>query len=130
MPSNPDLLQGLQFGYTPRTPRTAGSAGSNHTVEASAGGRPVGRIEWDHNSEIRKVWTEPDMRRNGVATALYGEARQHDPAVRHSTDRTREGNSWAKSVGGRLPKLTLMKSMHDKDGKAPKNGGRTFGKGR
>lgn len=113
MPSNPELLQGLQFGYTPRQPRTADSGGNPNMVEAHLGGQRVGEIHWDHNGEIKRVWTDPSVRRNGVGNALVSHAREHEPAIRHARERTRAGDAWAKQAGGRVPKLTLMKSMDD-----------------
>ncbi len=86
---------GLQFRHTP---------GPYHTVHAFQGKREVGKISWDSN-RIANVFTKPAFRRQGVATALYGEAqRLHGEALapepRHSPTMTPEGKAWAGSVGG------------------------------
>ena len=87
---------GLQFRHTP------GMFG--HTVRAYQGKREVGRMSWD-SGHISNVYTKPAFRRQGVATALYGEAqRLHGEglasAPKHSPNKTAEGAAWAESVGG------------------------------
>jgi GNAT superfamily N-acetyltransferase len=86
---------GLQFKHVP---------GPYHTLRAYQGKREVGKMTWDA-ARIGSLYTKPAFRRQGVATALYGEAqRLHGeamaPAPRHSPTLTEEGAAWAGSVGG------------------------------
>jgi len=90
-----ESVNGLQFRHTP---------GPYHTVRAYQGKREVGNMSWD-SSRIAGIYTKPAFRRQGVATALYGEAqRLHGeamaPAPKHSPTKTAEGHAWASSVGG------------------------------
>ena len=54
---------------------------------------------------VADVWVKPSQRRQGVATALLERARQDIPHLRHSSDRTAEGQLWALAV--RLPNEVL-----------------------
>jgi GNAT superfamily N-acetyltransferase len=126
-----------QFKVFPANPREMGGV-PHHTVEAWApehagtewaqarpeernqyagssvdpGHRPIGSISWHHKTgEIRGVYVEKEHQRQGVATALLGQARQTAAgtrgitAPRHSPDRTASGEAWARSTGDRLPAL-------------------------
>ena len=94
MPAN-EKVSGLQFRHTP---------GPYHTVRAFQGRKEVGSMSWD-SSRIAGVHVKPAFRRQGIATALYGEAqRLHGeamaPSPKHSPTKTEEGHAWAQSVGG------------------------------
>jgi len=94
MPAH-EHVSNLQFRHTP---------GPYHTVHAYQGKREVGKMSWD-SDRIANVYTKPAFRRQGIATALYGEAqRLHGeamaPAPKHSPTKTPEGEAWAQSVGG------------------------------
>jgi GNAT superfamily N-acetyltransferase len=72
-------------------------------------GESMGALQW-YPHKIKQVWTEPEHRRQGVATALWNEGHRlasenaKIPQPKHSPDRTDAGNAWAKSVGGKLPR--------------------------
>lgn len=85
-----------------------------HQVNAYIGGDRVGHMQWFKDAggrpdepagEIGLLQVEPQYTRNGVATAMYEAARQHQfaPAPAHSPSRTDEGDAWARKVGGDLP---------------------------
>lgn len=96
---------GLQFQYRPP------EMGSNyHFLRAvSSGGSWVGDMNWN-SRHVHGVQVVPEHRRKGVATSLWNEGQRlasenaKIPAPKHSTDRTDDGDAWARSVGGRLPR--------------------------
>lgn len=77
----------------------------------------MGQMSWHPESgEIMSLEVKNQHRRKGVATSLYNYAHQVASekklaAPRHSATRTPEGDAWAKSVGGNVPKL--KKSIED-----------------
>lgn len=77
-------------------------AGMNHLV---------GRIGWKAKTgEISKVEVHPTARRQGLATELLRRAKDVAAGTRgvkpprHSTNRTNEGDAWARSLKQRLPR--------------------------
>jgi GNAT superfamily N-acetyltransferase len=77
-------------------------AGMNHLV---------GRIGWKAKTgEISKVEVHPTARRQGLATELLRRAKDIAAGTRgvkpprHSTNRTNEGEAWARSLNQRLPR--------------------------
>jgi hypothetical protein len=52
----------------------------------------------------------PDFCRKGIATALLGVARHRCPWIRHSPDRTADGDAWARSLHEELPELVPVAS--------------------
>lgn len=73
-------------------------------IRAYLGDINVGGISWRANYEIESLWVGPDYRRQGIATELYEKAQEHtEGKIKHSAYRTREGDAWARSVGGYLP---------------------------
>jgi len=70
----------------------------------------MGELRWHgHTGEITNVETEPDYQRLGVANTLLAEAKaaakKHglmEPV--HSSNRTDEGNKWAKATKDKLPR--------------------------
>lgn len=75
------------------------------------GHRPIGSISWHHRTgEIRGVFTDKAHQRQGIATAMLGEARRIAGETRgvtkprHSPQRTDSGEAWARSTGDRLPR--------------------------
>lgn len=84
--------------------------GRDHTTPK---GTPIraGEMTWKKKGgTILRVEVPSIFQRRGVATALYGEAKRiasenaRVPQPKHSNDRTREGDAWAKAVGGKLPR--------------------------
>jgi hypothetical protein len=70
----------------------------------------VGRLSWiNEGGTIADIGVRPDYRRRGVATGMWNEAyrlNDVDPDIvspTHSSNRTDEGDAWARSVGGELP---------------------------
>jgi len=72
-------------------------------------GESVGNLFCDHSGKVQSIQVEPEHRRKGVATAMWehaqGLAEQGKvPKPKHSSDRSDQGDAWAKSVGGRRPR--------------------------
>jgi ribosomal protein S18 acetylase RimI-like enzyme len=71
----------------------------------------MGEMYWHHKTgEIANITVHEPFRRQGVATAMLGHARQLAGETRgvrpprHSPDRTESGEAWARSLGERLPR--------------------------
>lgn len=63
----------------------------------------VGRIQWvTETGEIVHLYVPRDCRRQGIATRLY-QAASKENLVRHSHQRTDDGQAWALSLGDQLP---------------------------
>lgn len=68
------------------------------------GCREIGLIVWDRmGGEIQYVHTAHDVRRRGVATALWLEAKNYArreglTSPRHSAHQTRDGEAWASTL--------------------------------
>ena len=84
--------------------------GSEHNVIArSPEGGFVGNMRWSAK-QVRNVMVSEPHQRQGVATAMWNEGQRlasenaRIPQPKHSADRTNEGDAWARSVGGRLPR--------------------------
>ena len=83
-----------------------------HHVDAySSGGEKVGSMRWAAQrtsagpaGEIVELRTNPEARRQGVATGMFGYGQSFDVAPKHSSSRTPEGNAFAKSTGTAMPK--------------------------
>ena len=135
MPAH-EKLSGVQFAFHPSTHREMGGV-PHHTVEVWAGEhagsqwaqahpternqwagsssdpgtRPIASLSWHHKTgEILGLHTEPEFRRQGVATRMLQEGRRISSETRgvtkpkHSSYRTTSGEAWARSTGDRLPK--------------------------
>jgi ribosomal protein S18 acetylase RimI-like enzyme len=78
-----------------------------HELHAySDSGEHMGYLSWRKKGAVNPgkvlmVETEPEFRRQGVATALWNEAHSRGikPAPVHSTEQTKSGAAWAKKVG-------------------------------
>ena len=73
------------------------------------GGKPLGEMTLDApdaqgNRPVRMVQVDPEVRRQGIAKALWTFAQEKGLNPAHSTQRSAEGDAWARSVGGTLPK--------------------------
>lgn len=84
--------------------------GSEHNVIArDTEGGFVGNMRWSPQ-QVRNVMVNESHQRQGVATAMWNEGHRlasenaRIPQPKHSPDRTNEGDAWARSVGGRLPR--------------------------
>jgi len=104
MPAH-ESLSGIQFNYIEPGMHSSGHHLTAHDTE----GRHLGGMEWDAR-KIRSIDVNPDVRRQGVGTALWNQGHAlaaenaRVPAPKHSDDRTAAGDAWARSVGGRLPR--------------------------
>lgn len=73
---------------------------------------PIGSLKWDtDDGTIFMVYVHPGFRRKGIATLLLHGAEElaaaHGWAVpAHSKERTVEGDTWARAVGGQLPRMS------------------------
>jgi hypothetical protein len=136
MPAHEKLSDQFTTVFHPANPKSMGGV-THHTVEAWApehashpwaqahptermgwegssadpGIRPMSTLSWHHKTgEIKGVATEPEHRRQGLASRLYQEGQtlagttRGVPMPRHSEQRTTAGDAWARSVGGRLPR--------------------------
>ena len=82
-----------------------------HRIVASQGGQRAGEMTWHPKTHaITGINVEPGEQRKGLATAMWNMGQDIRPKPVHSADRTRAGEAWAKSVGGRLPR---RKAVYD-----------------
>jgi len=95
-----DHLQPLQFKHIVTGPG-AYKIEAYHPDEGHVGNMLVD----SSNGAIAELRTRPDVRRRGVATAMFNHAQQYDPPAKHATQRTPEGNAFAKSTGAYVPRL-------------------------
>lgn len=67
-------------------------------------GFPLGVLTWDRDRHtIEILYVAPDARRKGLANRLWQFAKGIEPRLHHSTDRTPEGDAWARATGDDLP---------------------------
>ena len=97
-------LNEKQFG--PYTLEHSGPAhDGSHTIQAFHQGKPVGELRWSKGYGVNSIDVLEDHRRKGLATAMWNTAidlKKSDksvPTIKHSTERTEDGNDWAKKVG-------------------------------
>ena len=124
-PNKPRNLSGVQFRYT--APSRKGFF-AYHQIQAIAPhanvenkfeggplvpqpkGQVVGTIQWHpQTGSVNWVRTHQDYRGLGVASTLWEKAKKlsADTGIRapkHSKHRTDQGDAWAKSVGGKVPR--------------------------
>ena len=105
MPAH-EKLNGVQFVYS--LGETGGRRGL-HNIKAVVGDQNVGSMSWGPRM-IRGISVIPEYRRQGIASRMWEEGHRvasenaRIPKPAHSNDRTNEGDAWARSVGGRLPR--------------------------
>jgi hypothetical protein len=78
----------------------------SHNVEAyKEKYGPIGHFEWAADTgKVLDIKVTPEHQRQGLATKMWDLA--HNSGLTkpvHSSERTPEGDAWAKSVGGKLP---------------------------
>lgn len=94
-------------------------------ITAKQGGTECGFIAvWTQGklkNSVKEVWTDQDMRHQGVATQLWNEAKQQFPGLKHSKDQTDSGSGWASTVGavGEFTKEELIANYVTMYGKPP-----------
>ena len=106
MPSNPDLLQRLQFSQQGGS-RFGTSFRANLPEDAPDAPykQAVGVLHLHPDGEIGYLIVHEDFQRQGVATELMQRARAAGVEVKHSAVRSVAGDAWAHSVGGEIPPL-------------------------
>jgi GNAT superfamily N-acetyltransferase len=118
-----ESLSGYQFRFEKGNPRSPIGKETRHKVVAETDdGDHVGDLEWYSrgNNHISHIEVEPNHRRQGVATGMFGYAHEVAKTTRgvqppkHSPDRTNDGDAWAKSTGKRVPKR-LHESYYDEE---------------
>jgi GNAT superfamily N-acetyltransferase len=83
-----------------------------HRIDLFNSAGAVGYIEWDKSTgEIEKVFVGKPYRRQGLGTHLWElaveRAEKHGAAhPEHSSRRSKEGDAFARSIGGYIPDLT------------------------
>lgn len=80
----------------------------------------VSNLTLDEKGKVSGVETHPEFRRQGLATKLWNYAKERSdmgiPEPKHSTMRTKEGEEWAKKIGGDLPKRGRLLSARQMQG--------------
>ena len=111
----PTNMNTSQFNFQYHPPEM----GANyHSVTADLETTETGSVRrasmnWDAK-KIRGIEVPATHQRQGVATALWNEGQRlaetnaKIPKPKHSPDRTNEGDAWARSVGGRLPRRRMQ----------------------
>lgn len=83
-------------------------------------GKIVSNLTLDEEGKVQGVETHPEFRRQGLATKLWDYAKSRSdigiPEPKHSSMRTREGEAWAKKIGGDLPKRGRLLSARQMQG--------------
>ena len=83
-----------------------------HEVTASDNSGQLGYLRWDNSDgEVSSLYVSDKRRREGIGTAMWETAHEEAEkrkviAPEHSSRRTEAGDSWSKSVGGHVPRLT------------------------
>jgi len=84
----------------------------DHRIDVFNNSGAVGFIEWDSSDgEVIKIFVGKPYRREGVATHLWNLAiewaeENDEHAPEHSSRRSKEGDEFAKSIGGYIPDIT------------------------
>jgi hypothetical protein len=120
----------LSYRYMSRS-QTMSNRGPFHALSAYRGPHFLGELRWASTGEpeVYDINVPETQQRRGIATHLWNKAHEiargntslvkvskdgwwDDPrkydikAPEHSPYRTKEGDDWAKSVGGRVPPLS------------------------
>lgn len=115
-----DKQAGVAYSrYSVQTPQGDTGLGYHEVTAYDSDHNEVGSLQWHKGTgEILDVRVDPQHRRQGVATALHhmagklsGEYGLTGPT--HSNDRSDQGDSWAKKVGGELPARIKLSDLPD-----------------
>jgi hypothetical protein len=110
----------LYARYSLQLPSKWANSGSYHEVTAyNSDHDNIGHMQWHvKTGEIIDVRVNEEHQRKGVATALHsmahkvaGEFNVAKPV--HSDDRSDQGDEWAKSIGGPLPKRKTVQDYEE-----------------
>lgn len=101
-----EALNGEQFGDFKLSYAGPDMDIPRHRITATTeSGYPVAQMAWHPKTHaITGIMVDEDERRKGLGTAMWNMGQKVRPKPVHSADRTRAGEAWAKSVGGRLPR--------------------------
>lgn len=84
-----------------------------HIIQTFDGGKVVGELNWyGTTGTIHHIEVEDGYYRQGIATAMWEWGQEMRPKPKHSGDRTTQGDAWARSVGGPIPRRN-MASLHE-----------------
>lgn len=96
------VLSNVQFSGPHEDPED--SHATRVTASHPAWGQ-VGQLSWYHDQlahdekhSIAYVKTEPEHRRQGIATALYDHAKALEPALHHARTLSEDGERWARGM--------------------------------
>jgi GNAT superfamily N-acetyltransferase len=108
-----DHLSPTQFGeYT--LEHSGPAHDGSHTIQAFHNDRPIGELRWAKGYGVHSVDVLPEHQRKGLATAMWNKAielkksNKNIPTIKHSTERTEDGNDWAKKVGRYYPPENII----------------------
>lgn len=82
----------------------------SQTLSAHHEGYLGGYIEWEpkYEHEIQMIKVYPGHTKQGLATELYRRAKEIDPKISHSPERSDAGEAWARTLGEDLPKRRIL----------------------
>lgn len=81
-------------------------------ITAHLNGEQIGFLSLEPSGRVEDIQVEDEHQQKGIGTAMWRhaqalhKAKQIPSAPKHSNYRTPEGDAFARSVGGRLPKNT------------------------
>lgn len=76
----------------------------NHVAATRKGKRVGTLVQFRDDGMVGGIGVEEGLRRKGVATAMWRRAEKANWKPKHSPARTPDGDAWARTVGGPLPK--------------------------
>jgi hypothetical protein len=83
-------------------------------------GQYLSNMTLDREGKVSGVETHPKHQRQGLATKLWDYAKSQSamgiPEPKHSGTRTKEGEAWAKKIGGELPPRGRLLSARQMQG--------------
>ena len=87
------------------TTKDEGETKPRHLVTAYLGSERVGNLEWyGRTGEVYEIVVRADHRRKGLATAMWEFAQDAPKKPKHSTQRTNDGEAWARTTGDSMPR--------------------------
>lgn len=96
------FVDGFRFVYTTQD---HGETRPRHVVTAYDAAVKVGEMVWlGRTGEVWGIEVDPAYRRRGLATAMLEFAQEAPKKPKHSNQRTDDGEAWARSVGGPVPR--------------------------
>jgi len=90
----------------------------HHFVMHNANNRLLGQLSLQDDGTISAIEVHPEVRRKGIATALYNAAKQASqtnpdiPSPKHSYERTPSGEAWSKSTAKRNNETLRPRDTH------------------